>query len=156
MACGQEMTYGRSILEDLRLAEEAGMVFPEAAEEVEAEVDELEALDTAQLRDRGKELGVEPVGDKRKTEVWKRGLRAARGAVLRGAAGSSGSSDSSSSSSSSTRLGGGRASQARACAEARPKRRLADGTSGSGTAGGGGRVGGRGSGRSSCVGGGPQ
>jgi hypothetical protein len=34
MACGQEMTYGRSILEDLRLlAEEAGMVFPEAAEE---------------------------------------------------------------------------------------------------------------------------
>jgi hypothetical protein len=25
---GQEMTYGRSILEDLRLAEEAGMVFP--------------------------------------------------------------------------------------------------------------------------------
>jgi hypothetical protein len=30
MACGQEMTYGRSILEDLRLAEEAGMVFPEA------------------------------------------------------------------------------------------------------------------------------
>jgi hypothetical protein len=38
MACGQEMTYGRSILEDLRLAEEAGMVLPEAAaEEVEAE-----------------------------------------------------------------------------------------------------------------------
>jgi hypothetical protein len=30
MAGGQEMTYGRSILEDLRLAEEAGMVFPEA------------------------------------------------------------------------------------------------------------------------------
>jgi hypothetical protein len=29
---------GRSILEDLRLAEEAGMMFPEAAEEVEAEV----------------------------------------------------------------------------------------------------------------------
>jgi hypothetical protein len=47
MACGQEMTYGRSILEDLRLAEEAGMVFPEAAaEEVEAEVGELEALST--------------------------------------------------------------------------------------------------------------
>jgi hypothetical protein len=42
MACGQEMTYGRSI-EDLRLAEEAGMVFPgAAAEEVEAEVDELD------------------------------------------------------------------------------------------------------------------
>jgi hypothetical protein len=49
MAGGQEMSYGRSILEDLRLAEEAGMVFREAAEEVEAEVDELEALDTAQL-----------------------------------------------------------------------------------------------------------
>jgi hypothetical protein len=30
MACGQEMTYGRSILQDLRLAEEAGILFPEA------------------------------------------------------------------------------------------------------------------------------
>jgi hypothetical protein len=56
-------------------------VFPEAAKEVEAEVDELEALDTAQLREKGKELGVVPVGDKRKKEVWQRGLRAARGAV---------------------------------------------------------------------------
>ena len=54
MACGQEMTYGRSILEDLRLAEEAGMVFPEAAEEVDAGVDELEVLSTAQLREKGK------------------------------------------------------------------------------------------------------
>ena len=80
------MTYGRSILEDLRLAEEAGMVFPEAAEEVEAEVDELEALTTAQLREKGKELGVVPVGDKRKKEVWKRGLRAARGTVRQAAA----------------------------------------------------------------------
>ena len=83
---GQEMTYGRSILEDLRLAEEAGMVFPEAAEEVEAEVDELEALTIARLREKGKELGVVPVGDKRKTEVWKRGLRAARGTVRQAAA----------------------------------------------------------------------
>jgi hypothetical protein len=33
MACGQEMIYGRSILGDLRLAEEAGMVFLEAAAE---------------------------------------------------------------------------------------------------------------------------
>ena len=47
MACGQEMTYGRSVLEDLRLAEEARMVFPEAAEEVDAGVDELEVLSTA-------------------------------------------------------------------------------------------------------------
>jgi hypothetical protein len=86
MACGPEMTYGRSILEDLRLAEEAGMVFPEAAEEVEAEVDELEALTIARLREKGKELGVVPVGDKRKTEVWKRGLRAARGTVRQAAA----------------------------------------------------------------------
>jgi hypothetical protein len=86
MACGQEMTYGRSILEDLRLAEEAGMVFPEAAEEVDAGVDELEVLSTAQLREKGKELGVVPVGDKRKTEVWKCGLRAARGAVQQAAA----------------------------------------------------------------------
>jgi hypothetical protein len=46
--------YGRSILEDLRLAEEAGMVFPEAV--VEAEVDELEALNTRELRERGKAL----------------------------------------------------------------------------------------------------
>jgi hypothetical protein len=42
------MTYGRSILEDLRLAEEAGMVFPEAEvvleEEVTAENDGLEEL----------------------------------------------------------------------------------------------------------------
>ena len=53
------MTYGRSILEDLRLAEEVGMVFPEAVvEEAEAEVDELGALNTAQLRtSRGKSLG---------------------------------------------------------------------------------------------------
>jgi hypothetical protein len=79
-------TYGRSILEDLRLAEEAGMVFPEAAAaEVEAEVKELEALSTAQLREKGKVLGVVPVGDKCKAEVWKRGLRAARGAVQQAA-----------------------------------------------------------------------
>jgi hypothetical protein len=38
------MTYGRSTLEDLRLAEEAGVVFPEAV--AEAEVDELEVLNT--------------------------------------------------------------------------------------------------------------
>jgi hypothetical protein len=43
------MTYGRSIPKDLRLAEEAGMVFPEAdvevvlEEEVTAENDGLEA-----------------------------------------------------------------------------------------------------------------
>jgi hypothetical protein len=55
MAGGQEMTYGRSILEDLRLAEEAGMVFPEAV--VEAEVDKLEVLNTRELRERGKALG---------------------------------------------------------------------------------------------------
>jgi hypothetical protein len=39
-----------------------------AAEE-EAGADELEALSTAQLREKGKELGVVPVGDKRKAEV---------------------------------------------------------------------------------------
>jgi hypothetical protein len=69
-------------LEDLRLAEEAGMVFPEAAvEEVEAEVDELEALNTVQLREKCNELGVVPVGDGRRLEVLRQGLRAARGAV---------------------------------------------------------------------------
>jgi hypothetical protein len=72
MACGQEMTYGRSILEDLRLAEEAGVVFPEAAEEVEAGVDELEALRTAQLREKGKELGAVPV-------LWATSARQRRG-----------------------------------------------------------------------------
>jgi hypothetical protein len=63
------------------------MVFPEAAEEVGAEagVDELEALSTTQLREKGKELSVVPVGDKRKAEVWRRGLRAARGAVQQAA-----------------------------------------------------------------------
>jgi hypothetical protein len=82
MADGQEMTHGRSILEDLRLAEEVGMVFPEAVvEEAEAEVDELGALNTAQLRTRGKSLGVVPVGDKRKAEVWRQALQAARAAV---------------------------------------------------------------------------
>ena len=77
------MTYGRSILEDLRLAEEAGMAFPEAV--VEAEVDELKALSTARLREKWPELRVVPVGDKRKAEVWRRGLRAARGAVQQAA-----------------------------------------------------------------------
>jgi hypothetical protein len=38
---------------------------------VEAEVDELKALAIARLREKGKELGVVPVGDKRKTEVWR-------------------------------------------------------------------------------------
>jgi hypothetical protein len=80
------MMYGRSILEDLRLAEEAGMVFPEAAaEEVGAEVDELEALGTVRLREKCNELGVVPVGDKRKSELLRRGLRAARGAVRQAA-----------------------------------------------------------------------
>jgi hypothetical protein len=101
MAGGQEMTYGRSILEDLRLAEEAGMVFPEAV--VEAEVDELEVLNTRELRERGKVLGVVPVGDGRTAEAWRLGSRAAR-RTKNGAAGSSGSS--SSSSSRSAHLGG--------------------------------------------------
>jgi len=34
------MTYGRSILEDIRLAEEAGMVFPVAEAEVASEDEE--------------------------------------------------------------------------------------------------------------------
>ena len=49
------MTYGRSILEDLRLAEAAGMVFPEAeVEEQQAEPEEgdgLEALPVSELRE---------------------------------------------------------------------------------------------------------
>jgi hypothetical protein len=48
---------------------------------VEAEVDELEALSTARLREKCKELGAGSVGDKRKAEVLRRGIRAARGAV---------------------------------------------------------------------------
>jgi hypothetical protein len=48
---------------------EAGMVLPEASEEVDAGVDELEALSTAQLREKGKELSVIPVGDKHTAEV---------------------------------------------------------------------------------------
>jgi hypothetical protein len=52
---------------------------------VEAEVGELEVLNTVQLRTRGKVLGVVPVGDKRKV-MWRLGLRAARGAVQQAAA----------------------------------------------------------------------
>jgi hypothetical protein len=67
------------------------MAFPEAVvEEVEAEVDELEVVSTARLDKTYKEPGAVPVGDKRKSEVLRRGLSAA---------GSSGSSSSSSSSS---------------------------------------------------------
>jgi hypothetical protein len=79
-----------SRIEDLRLAEEAGMVFPEAVvEEVEAEteVDELEVMSTAQLREKCRELGVSPAGDKRKAEVCggADSVRAARGAVQQAA-----------------------------------------------------------------------
>jgi hypothetical protein len=56
------------------------------AEEVEAEVDELEALNTVQLRIRGKALGVVPVGDKRRPDVWRQTLKVARAAVQRAAA----------------------------------------------------------------------
>jgi hypothetical protein len=63
------MTYGRSVLEDLRLAEAAGMVFPEAeVEEQQAEHEEgdgLEALPVPELRERGRMLGVVPVGTDR-------------------------------------------------------------------------------------------
>jgi hypothetical protein len=46
------------------------MVSPETVvEEAEADVDELETLNTVQLRKRGKSLGVVPVGDKRKAEA---------------------------------------------------------------------------------------
>jgi hypothetical protein len=82
------------LLEDLRLTEEAGMVFADASvEEVEAKVDALEALDTVQLREKCNKLGVVPMGDKRKPGVLRQGLRAARGAV-QGSSGSSGSSGS--------------------------------------------------------------
>jgi hypothetical protein len=85
MAGGQEsMAYGRSILEDLRLAEEAGVVFPEAV--VEAEVDELEVLNTRELRERGKALGVVPVGGGRTAGAWRLGSKAARGAAQRAVA----------------------------------------------------------------------
>jgi hypothetical protein len=63
----------------LQLAEEAGMVFLEAV--VEAEVDELEVLKTRQLRERGKALGVVPVGDGRTAGAWRLGSKAARGAA---------------------------------------------------------------------------
>ena len=78
------MTYGRSILEDIRLAEEAGMVFPVAEVEVASEDEEgdgLEGLTVPELRDRARVLGVEPVGtdrDKRRSEPWVEALRVAR------------------------------------------------------------------------------
>ena len=81
---GQQMTYGRSILEDIRLAEEAGMVFPVAEAEVASEDEEgdgLEGLTVPELRERGRVLGVVPVGtdrDKRRSEPWVEALRVAR------------------------------------------------------------------------------
>ena len=42
---GQQMTYGRSILEDIRLAEGAGMVFPVAEAEVASEDEEGDGLE---------------------------------------------------------------------------------------------------------------
>ena len=82
------MTYGRSILEDLRLAEAAGVVFPEAeVEEQQAEPEEgdgLEALPVSGLRERGWMLGVVPVGTDRalrRAEPWVEALRAAREAA---------------------------------------------------------------------------
>ena len=70
------MTYGRSILEDIRLAEEAGMVSSE-----DEEGDGLEGLTVPELRERGRVLGVVPVGtgrDKRRSGPWVEALRVAR------------------------------------------------------------------------------
>lgn len=82
------MSYGRSVFEDLRLAEAAGMVFPEAeVEEQQAEPEEgdgLEALPVSALRERGRVLGVVPVGTYRalrRAEPWVEALRAAREAA---------------------------------------------------------------------------
>jgi hypothetical protein len=62
------MTYGRSILEDVRLAEGAGVVFPSAEVEVASEDEEgdgLEGLAVPELRERGRVPGVVPVGTDR-------------------------------------------------------------------------------------------
>jgi hypothetical protein len=71
------MTYGCSILEDLRLAEDAGMVFPEAEKVLEEEVtaanDGLKELTVPELRERGLALGVVPAGtdrEKRLPGTW--------------------------------------------------------------------------------------
>jgi hypothetical protein len=60
------------------------MVFPEAV--VEAEVGELEELNTRQLRERGKALGVVPVGYSRTAEARMPGSKAAWGAAQQAAA----------------------------------------------------------------------
>jgi hypothetical protein len=82
------MTYGRSILKDLRLSEAAGVVFPEAeVEEEQAEREEgggLDALRVSELRERGRVLGVVPVGTDRalrRVVPWVEALRAAREAA---------------------------------------------------------------------------
>jgi hypothetical protein len=87
------MAYGRSILADLQLAEEAEMVFPKAEvvleEEVTAENEGLEALIVAELRDKGRVLCVVPAGtdrEKRRPEPWVTALRVARAAVQPAAA----------------------------------------------------------------------
>jgi hypothetical protein len=68
------MTYGRSILEDLWLAEEAGMVFPEAEvvleEEVTAANDGLEVLTIDQS-----------CGKRVESSVWCRQARTERSAA---------------------------------------------------------------------------
>jgi hypothetical protein len=71
MACEQEMTYGRSIPEDLRLAEEARMVFPEAVVETEVDELEVEVLNTVQLCKRGNRRWV--------WYLWATGARQRRG-----------------------------------------------------------------------------
>ena len=115
---GQQMTYGRSILEDIRLAEEAGMVFPVAEVEVASEDEEgdgLEGLTVPELRERGRVLGVVPVGtdrDTRRSEPWVEALRVARATAQHTAAVvAAGSSDSSNTGSSSTCTGGCRSSK---------------------------------------------
>jgi hypothetical protein len=81
MACGQEMTYGRSIYpRGSAVCGGGGDGVPVGSSGGNG--DELEVLSTRQLRERGKALGVVPVGDGRTAEAWGLvGSKAARGAA---------------------------------------------------------------------------
>jgi hypothetical protein len=141
------------------------MVFPEAAaKEVEAEVDELEALSTVQLREKKVQRAKcsTGVGDKHRSEVLRHGLRAARGAVQQAAAAAAAAVAAAAHALAAGALLPLQLRRQRSFAsegvpgsslQATAGRRH---TNGSGATGGGGRAGGRGRRRSSCVGGGPQ
>jgi hypothetical protein len=77
------MTYGRSILEDIRLAEEAGMVLPVAEVEVASEDEEGDGLEGLTVDRRSKQQGGWCLSGRcwQRTDGggWRAGLKGLRG-----------------------------------------------------------------------------